>query len=133
MDHDRLQFLLELHHGEVRAQVDLGWRRMAFFLQTSAVLSIGAAFVNDDKMRIALNAIGAVVALLGAFVVRRGHSYYVGARDAMKRVERELGYDGFTFATTPGQRGQRVRPRIVDAATAALLVIAAVHLIVLAL
>ncbi len=47
----------------------------------------------------------------------------------MQRVERELGYDGFTFATTPGQRGLVVRPRIVDAATAALLAIALVHVL----
>jgi len=124
-----LDVLLQLHHSEVRSQVNLGWRRMSFFLWTTTAIGIAAAYLPPGRGRAALSLVGAIVAALGAFVVRRGHSYYVGARDALQRVEREAGCDGFTFGTTPGQRGERrVRLRIVDAAVLALVSIAVVHL-----
>ncbi len=64
-DRDRLVNLLRLHHYEVQSQVRLNSEHTRFYLWSSGVFSIGAAAMHGEA-RVAMNAIGFVLAVLGA-------------------------------------------------------------------
>jgi hypothetical protein len=94
------------HAAEYRLEVQMGWDRLRFFLTLNvALLAALQGFGGKGLVAAAGYLAGAWTSLLGAHVVLKTHGYYVNAREAFKRIERELSLDALGMATTPGMLG----------------------------
>lgn len=136
---DELLALYKLAVEEYRYEVTLGWERQKLFIGTNvALLGVLAGLGSRHPVLVPLAlVVGAVVSLLGAFVVLRTHTYYRSARAHFQALEAQLGLDraGLGLATTPGMsEGLAERPvlprlRVVTASVAVLVLLAALDLL----